>query len=216
MHRICRYLGTGNLKQTSRLSTARPIDNDYRMSHSFAEPHAPVIRSSDDATYGETSNPHTGNGERGGKTTETSSAQASQVVYVIYISAAAILGACLRAYMARFFGGDCEDGSINDFMTPVSKHICLTSGGRAIQTGGALFRDMPANMLGSFIMGLVSSKVIRIPWLRKDHPLQKDDVYHVMISTGFCGSLTTFASWNSQMVAMMVGSSGMIYVSTIR
>eukprot|EP00980_Cylindrotheca_fusiformis_P002813 scaffold672_cov126-Cylindrotheca_fusiformis.AAC.14 len=129
-----------------------------------------------------------------------------EIVYVLYISAAAILGACLRVYMSRFFGADCEDDSVHDFLTPASKHICLTSGGRTEQTGGALFRDLPPNMLGSFFMGLVSSNVIRIPWIRKDHPLQKDDVFHVSITTAFCGSLTTFASWNSQMVTMMDGT----------
>jgi fluoride ion exporter CrcB/FEX len=127
-----------------------------------------------------------------------------QIIYIIYLSAAAVVGACLRAYLGRFFGGDCEDQTIYDFLTPVSSKICLTTSGRALQTGGALFRDLPANVLGSFIMGLVSSKKIKIPWFHKNHALQKDDVFHVMISTGLCGSLTTFASWNTQMIVMMV------------
>ena len=124
---------------------------------------------------------------------------------VVYLSAAAILGASLRVYLGRFFGGDCEDSEeIPDFLTPASKTICVTSNGRSAQTGGALFRDLPANIFGSFVMGLISSSKTKIPWLSKDHRAQKDDLFHLMISTGFCGSLTTFASWNTQMVVMMV------------
>jgi fluoride ion exporter CrcB/FEX len=184
-------------------------DNGKRMSSKHSETTNEAIelavRSTDGAIHIEPSMSVPADDGAQEKKKEIKPSQDRQIIYIIYISAAAILGACLRVYMDRFFGGDCEDNSVDDFLTPVSSHICLTSSGRTLQTGGALFRDLPANILGSFIMGLVSSKAIRIPWLRKDHPLQKDDVYHVMISTGFCGSLTTFASWNTQMVAMMVG-----------
>ena len=68
-------------------------------------------------------------------------------------------------------------------------------------------------MLGSFIMGVVSSlhpaggrPGSKLPWLRKDHPLQKHEGIHHAIKVGFCGSLTTFSSWNSQMVQMMDGT----------
>ncbi|CAJ1969072.1 unnamed protein product [Cylindrotheca closterium] len=133
----------------------------------------------------------------------------STLIHIIYLSAAAIVGATLRVYLGRLLGGDCEDfmEAPQDFLTPLSKHICVTSNGRSLQTGGALFRDLPANLLGSFVMGLVSSSSgIRIPWLPNNHILQQDDLFHLMISTGFCGSLTTFASWNTQMVVMMDGT----------
>ena len=68
-------------------------------------------------------------------------------------------------------------------------------------------------MLGSFIMGLVSSlnptgvrPGSKLPWLNKDHPLQKHEGVHHAIKVGLCGSLTTFSSWNSQMILMMDGS----------
>ena len=32
------------------------------------------------------------------------------------------------------------------------------------------------------------------------------DVIHLAIRTGFCGSLTTFSSWNSEMVILMLGT----------
>lgn len=132
--------------------------------------------------------------------------------YVLYISASAIVGSCARTYLSRLFGGDCEDGSVSDFLTSFSSTICVTAGGRTLQAGGALFRDLPANLLGSFIMGLITpkdkKKISRIPWQKKDHPLQKDDVYYAGLGTGLCGSLTTFASWNTQMVVMLVSMVG--------
>jgi fluoride ion exporter CrcB/FEX len=132
-----------------------------------------------------------------------------QLHYVLYLSAFAILGSTLRVFLARLFGEDCEDGAIDDFFTPLSSRICVTAGGRSEQTGGALFRDLPANVLGSFIMGLITPSGntdtgLRFPWFQMDHPLQKDDVLYSAFNIGLCGSLTTFASWDTQMVVMMV------------
>jgi fluoride ion exporter CrcB/FEX len=45
-----------------------------------------------------------------------------------------------------------------------------------------------------------------LPWFRSDHPLQRHDAYHVGIRTGLCGSITTFSSWNAQMIVMMDGT----------
>lgn len=132
-----------------------------------------------------------------------------QLHYVLYLSAFAILGSTLRVYLARFFGEDCEDGAIDDFLTPLSSRICVTAGGRSEQTGGALFRDLPANILGSFIMGLITplgntDMALRFPWFQMDNPVQTDDVLYSAFNIGLCGSLTTFASWDTQMVVMMV------------
>ena len=62
-------------------------------------------------------------------------------------------------------------------------------------------------------MGLVSSldpvggrPGSKLPWLHKDHPLQKHEGIHHAIKVGFCGSLTSFSSWNTQMVLMMDGT----------
>ena len=131
--------------------------------------------------------------------------------YIAYLSTFAIFGSILRVYVGRFFGLDCEfpDRDL-DFLSPLSKNICVTVSGKSIQTGGALFTDLPANMIGSFIMGLMVN--LRpdlwppIPWLRENHPLQQYEPLHVAIKTGFCGSLTSFSSWNTQMVVMMDGT----------
>lgn len=129
---------------------------------------------------------------------------------MFYVSTSAILGSVFRTYMARFFGQDCEVNVVNDFWTSLSANICVTNGGRTLQTGGALFYDFPANVVGSFIMGLISpgpdTHRARIPWLHREHPLQRDDVYLESLGIGFCGSLTTFSSWNTQMVVMLDGT----------
>ncbi|KAK1743817.1 fluoride export protein [Skeletonema marinoi] len=87
--------------------------------------------------------------------------------------------------------------------------ICVTTNGQTEQYGGALFIDLPDNMFGSFIIGFFtghSSEWPAIPFLKHDHPLQGEQGLHLGIRTALCGSLTTFSSWNSQMVLMMDGT----------
>ena len=85
---------------------------------------------------------------------------------------------------------------------------CVTSDG-ASRRGGAVFSDLPANILGCFIIGLYSSAAqlglpggLSVAALNRDHPLQKANAFHVGIRTGFCGSLTTFASWCAALCTM--------------
>lgn len=132
---------------------------------------------------------------------------------IIYLSSFSIVGSSLRIFMGRLFGGDCElngdGGQIDDFLWPSSHKICITTSGKTEQYGGALFIDLPANMLGSFIMGYCighSSDWPAIPCMAYNHPLQFEKGLHIGITTGFCGSLTTLSSWNSQMVMMMNGN----------
>jgi len=64
-------------------------------------------------------------------------------------------------------------------------------------------------MLGSFIMGFMTSFGVGWPplaCLSHGHPLQNEKGLHVGIKTALCGCLTTFSSWNSQMVLMMDGT----------
>ncbi|KAL7521186.1 hypothetical protein ACHAWX_005882 [Stephanocyclus meneghinianus] len=114
--------------------------------------------------------------------------------------------------MGRFFGGDCDADAIapvNDWMTPFSRHVCVTTSGRTDQYGGALFIDLPANMFGSLIMGFVTGHSTDwpvLPLLTHDHPLQSEDGLHLGIKTALCGTITTLSSWNAQMVWMMDGT----------
>jgi len=128
---------------------------------------------------------------------------------IFYVSISAILGSIFRVYMARIFGFDCDYKGVDDFLTAFTSNICVTNGGQSIRTGGALFIDFPSNVFGSFLMGVItptsSRQRARLPWLHRDHPLQRDEVFHASLGTGLCGCLTSFASWNTQMVVMLDG-----------
>jgi fluoride ion exporter CrcB/FEX len=132
-----------------------------------------------------------------------------QFQYWIYIGASAVIGGTLRVYLSRLFGEDCElreSSGVQDSLTALFSRICVTAGGRTLQTGGALFRDWPANMLGCFFMGILTSHLHSspFPWFHKDHPLQGNKFLLAAHGVGLCGCMTTFASWNTQMVIMMV------------
>lgn len=124
----------------------------------------------------------------------------SVVAPLFYVSTFAILGTVLRLYVGRFFGLDClqkeNDTAVeSDFLFPLSSLVCLTSDGRT-ERGGALFIDLPANMLGSFCMGLLCAPEQKpqappLFWLRWNHPWQRDAALHFGLKVGFCGCLTT-------------------------
>jgi hypothetical protein len=72
---------------------------------------------------------------------------------VYHIGCFAILGTSLRSFIGRFFGSDCtnfefDNNPVGDFIQPFASKICITSDGR-MKTGGSIFTDLPANMLGS-------------------------------------------------------------------
>eukprot|EP00563_Minutocellus_polymorphus_P016259 CAMPEP_0181056298 /NCGR_PEP_ID=MMETSP1070-20121207/19655_1 /TAXON_ID=265543 /ORGANISM="Minutocellus polymorphus, Strain NH13" /LENGTH=1175 /DNA_ID=CAMNT_0023135661 /DNA_START=57 /DNA_END=3585 /DNA_ORIENTATION=+ len=129
---------------------------------------------------------------------------------LFYLSIFSIIGSILRVFTGRAFGLDCDlAGLVDDVFSNGFQKICVTATGITEQRGGALFIDLPANMIGSTMMGAMTSGVKgwpSVPWLKADHPLQQDRALNVAIRTGLFGSLTSFASWNSQMVIMMDGS----------
>jgi len=132
-------------------------------------------------------------------------------ISIVYLCVFAILGSILRVYIGRIFGYDCEfrdETSVqnHDFLHSLS--LCVTASGTTQQRGGALFIDLPANMFGSFFMGLltpIEKEYTSIPWLKSTHRLQNNVGIQLSLRTAFCGSLTTFSSWNTQMVVMMTG-----------
>lgn len=129
-------------------------------------------------------------------------------IVIIYLATYGIFGSTLRIFLGRIFGYDCENpGLFNDYLSPFA--TCVTASGETAQAGGALFIDLPANMLGSFMLGImtpIEQHIPDIPWLKQTHPLQSNTSIHTAIRTGFCGSLTTFSSWNTQMITMIVGT----------
>ena len=138
-----------------------------------------------------------------------------ETMLILYLSSFAIIGSTIRLYLTRIFGLDCSSPpSQQDYIYFLS--MCLTSTGTVTGAGltnqGAVFIDLPANMLGSLLMGLMipsstdrEKHIPTMPWLKPNHILQSNTRMHVALQTGLCGSLTTFASWNSQMVVMLVG-----------
>jgi len=124
--------------------------------------------------------------------------ETENLLSTLYISSFSFLGCVLRRFVARLLGSDCDfqdtEMAIADFLTPVSRHICVTASGQTSQHGGALFLDAPANMLGSFLLGMMCYKCASeqpLCWLQKDHRLQRHKPFHTALSVGFCGSLST-------------------------
>lgn len=69
------------------------------------------------------------------------------------------------------------------------------------------------SLLGSFLMGMLQNHEVlglavpmRWAWLSPHHPLQRAVPLYTAATTGFCGSLTTFSSWNSEMVVLLLGA----------
>jgi fluoride ion exporter CrcB/FEX len=84
-----------------------------------------------------------------------------------------------------------------------------------------LSQDLPANLLGSFIQGMMeTSTSLGLPvdtpigWDATDSYFQHWDIFHLVIRTGICSSLTTFCSWNSEMVIIIFGT-GVSHTSSV-
>jgi fluoride ion exporter CrcB/FEX len=87
---------------------------------------------------------------------------------------------------------------------------CAGAWGPCVE-GGGLFKDLPANALGSFIMGaLASSSALGLAGgkalvaLPASHPAQRDFELQAGLRTGFCGCLTTFAAWMLELVTAAI------------
>lgn len=139
--------------------------------------------------------------------------QKKQLVQVCYLSGAAIIGALLRIMLAQLFGEECKNPGTVGWLK-ASSPLCVTAEGQTeFVEGGIIFADLPANLLGCFFMGIMQDGdalglaiPVPIAWLSPLAGFQSMTLIHFAIKTGFCGSLTTFSSWNSEMIVLMFGS----------
>ncbi|KAL6754990.1 hypothetical protein V8C86DRAFT_271040 [Haematococcus lacustris] len=136
---------------------------------------------------------------------------------VLHLAAWAQVGVLLRYYVGKLLGEACGSPAGSNGWVP-----CITSPGLT-RPGGALFIDLPANVLGCFLMGLLSpadllaavhqepdllaahKAGLTLPLLPAGSPLQGVEPLALGLRTGLCGSLTTYASWMLQVVVMLVG-----------
>lgn len=134
------------------------------------------------------------------------------LITACYISLGAICGVLLRIVIAQLFGEACANPGTIGWLS-AGAPLCVTKDGSTTQQGGIIFADLPSNLLGSFLMGtfqdgnvLGLAVPIAIAWLPISHSFQKATVLHTAFKTGFCGSLTTYSSWNSEMVVLIFGT----------
>jgi CrcB protein len=142
------------------------------------------------------------------------------LVQGVYMAVFAVLGAFLRIVIAQLFGQECANPGTVGWLA-ASSPLCVTADGSTEREGGIIFADLPSNILGSFLMGMMQTTgalglpvSVPIAWLSFDSWFQGWDIIHLAIRTGFCGSLTTFSSWNSEMVIMIIGT-GSSYTTQI-
>ena len=102
---------------------------------------------------------------------------------------------CTYCALANSLGSSCAGGTCGTW----SWTACVTSTGNGTR-GGALFIDLPANMLACFILGVLTPT----SGLRSTHdsaqskdgaPQRHASPLQTGLRVGFCGSLSTFASW---------------------
>ena len=85
------------------------------------------------------------NQQQSSRVANASDSKKNETLYhVLFISVFAILGSCLRVYMARFFGEDCEYEHEKDILMPF--YVCVTASGRTQQTGDhdCLLQHLPS------------------------------------------------------------------------
>lgn len=142
----------------------------------------------------------------------------SLVDKIVALSVFSMAGETLRILIYNFFGLACHlPGTVG--WNESGWAPCTTDPGITASTGGGLFSDLPANCLGCFLMGLLVSGndvTLRLPvhsnlaCLPRNCAFQSWEITHLGMRTGLCGSLTSFSSWNAQMVVMIVAGDGTV------
>jgi len=137
---------------------------------------------------------------------------------IVALSICSMAGESLRILIYNFFGLACHlPGTVGWNVSGWAS--CTTDPGITSSAGGGLFSDLPANCLGCFLMGLFvngNDQTLGLPihtnlaFLPRDNAFQSWKITHLGMRTGLCGSLTSFSSWNAQMVVMIVAGQGTV------
>lgn len=126
-------------------------------------------------------------------------------ITMVALSIFSILGNSLRLFIEGLLGTACAHHA-PAWLSSISERLnfCVTS------SETALFYDLPVNAIGSFLMGAFQpcqdiglNSSVPIAFLHTTHWFQSSQLVHIAIRTGFCGSLTTFASWNTSMLQLL-------------
>ncbi|KAI8468887.1 MAG: hypothetical protein J3K34DRAFT_425493 [Monoraphidium minutum] len=139
---------------------------------------------------------------------------ATELRMLLHLAAWCMMGVLARIEIGALFGGACATRSAAYGWAP-----CVTS------PDSALVSDLPANMIGSFIMGMLTSSDVlskhmghtlsdpaALAMVPRTSSLQVHTAFQVGLRTGFCGSLTTFSSWMLQAVLLLVSGRGTDWV----
>ena len=139
---------------------------------------------------------------------------------VVALAVYSYLGVTIRRILGQIFGRGChKPGTVG--WNESGWMPCTTDPGDSSNTGGAMFVDIPSNILGCFLMGffisadatllgVVSVDDIPLAFLPRSNGFQSWSDTHLGLRTGFLGSLTTYASWNTQMVVMICAGKGTV------
>ncbi len=131
----------------------------------------------------------------------------SGLLTVVHLFLWGQLGVVVRLYLVKLFQDGCS----------ARWGLCLVSGGTTSTHYSSYFSDLVPNMLGCFVIGFLSNhKTLGIKtakplaFLGHTHVFQQLSALHVGLRVGFCGCLTTFSSWELQMVTMVIGGAGQV------
>ena len=131
----------------------------------------------------------------------------SGLLTVVHLFLWGQLGVLVRLYLDKLFMDGCSG----------RWGLCLVSGGNTSTHYSSYFSDLVPNMLGCFVIGFLSNHQTLgiksskpLGFLGSNHVFQQLSSLHVGLRVGFCGCLTTFSSWELQMVTMIIGGARIV------
>eukprot|EP00041_Stephanoeca_diplocostata_P015561 m.297464 g.297464 ORF g.297464 m.297464 type:complete len:441 (-) comp20081_c0_seq5:444-1766(-) len=120
-------------------------------------------------------------------------------LHILYLSFFSLWGVTTRIFVNLVFS---STSGVNADITTSSGNLSSGNGVTPV------FNDLPSNILGCFFFGIaVPAATIglasgaSIAMMDANHPFQTNKYIQTGFRTGYCGSVTTFATWNTGMVS---------------